>query len=191
MVKIERSHPAFEAFRVLAVLAVAKANDSIKPVFQYLYKADEVTFVSSDSRRMAVADLSNYDDLLALETGFYELIKSTTKEIVINKIDVGGNFPDYIKVIPTEYTASILGAGMGNKKDIAGVYLGKTLYHIAQEGVMLNAQYVIDVLKELPGVLKIHITGNMSPVVFEWPSNGSPLVKYILMPIQQNDQEVG
>lgn len=183
MIRIEKQHPAFKALR-LAVKT--KGADTIKPVFYYLYKADETTLVSSDSRRLLVIDVSLWGDLQDLPIGYYEVVKNSTKEVILTPVSIELSFPDYKKIIPTTYTDTIDVYAMIGDTLVKGKKLARSLYNIAQKGVLVNARYMTDILELLESDTLCGITGPMSPLVVEYPRT-EPYLKYVVMPIQVND----
>ena len=145
----------------------AVSKDKCKPVFTRLY-SDGGNIVGGDSHRLHIAPApENIPD------GFYDIIKNTAQEIILEPSAVDGQFPKYKQVIPS---------GRPDPVELA-VYDAKTggarcVFELFTAGVCLNINYIADACKDNYG-MTVSVAGDAEPVVIS-----SALGTAVIMPIQ-------
>jgi hypothetical protein len=103
MQRLEKKYPNFTQ---LEFVLKARAKDKIKPVFNFLYVEEledgKKMFICSDLRRLHAFTSDNEVFNGEFETGFYEVIKANKSEIILNKKEFDGTFPDWKQIFPKE-----------------------------------------------------------------------------------------
>jgi hypothetical protein len=158
-----------ELFGDLSFVLRARSKDKIKPVFTLLCVTDldgQRIAACSDSRRLHFAPCE-------FEPGLYEVVKSTSKEIILNLTDQEhGRFPDISKVIPTldESWKKIL---VSWNKPSNGA---RAMFILAKHGICINPKYIEDAVSDKTPV---YVSAPNNPI-FVVHGSGA---KAILMPI--------
>lgn len=103
MIKIEQK----QAVEKINFVIAARSKDKIIPIFAYIYVDDE-NVVCTDSRRLHILKKEDFTCFFE-KNGFYEVIKATKKEIILNyagDVNEIGVFPNYNQVLWEKEDAS-------------------------------------------------------------------------------------
>ncbi len=149
MINITKIEKDFAAFRFLLK---ARSKDKTKPIFTCLF-SDGENAVCTDSRRLHMIKLDR-----DIPAGLYDVITSTTNDIVLRESTVGGQFPNYKQVLyegedkPVELSVW--------NKHINGA---RTLFDIMSKGICVNPQYIKDACEDT-GELTFHSADGEGPI---------------------------
>lgn len=152
------------AYQVKFVLR-AVSKDLIKPVFTKLL-SDNGVIVGCDSRRLHTASVTIPD-------GFYDVIKNTASEIILELGELDGQYPPYEKVLCSD-RENFVPLDKFDAKYTGGA---KTLFQLAQAGFCLNTHFVEDACKDMQE-LRVSFGAFDAPVVIT-----NELGRAVIMPI--------
>jgi len=149
MIKITKIEKDFAAFRFLLK---ARSKDKTKPIFTCLF-SDGENAVCTDSRRLHMIKLDR-----DIPAGLYDVITSTTNDIVLHESTVGGQFPDYKQVLYE-------GEDKPVKLSVWNKYMNgaRTLFDIMSKGICVNPQYIKDACEDT-GELTFHSADGGGPI---------------------------
>ena len=164
MITITKTEKDFAAFRFLLK---ARSKDKTKPIFTCLF-SDGENAVCTDSRRLHMIKLDR-----DIPAGLYDVITSTTNDIVLRESTVGGQFPNYKQVL-YEGEDKPVKLSVWNKLTNGA----RTLFDIMSKGICVNPQYIKDACEDT-GELTFHSAGDVSPIQI---TNDFGIA--IIMPIQ-------
>jgi len=165
MIRITKNEKDFDALRFV-LRAVGK--DPIKPAFTKLL-SDNGVIVGCDSRRLHTAAVT-------LPDGFYEVIKNTASEIILEQTEFDGQYPNYKQVLCSD-RENFVPLKKFDSKFTGGA---ATIFQIAQAGCCININFVEDACKDA-GDTKVSFGESAvdSPVVIL-----NDLGRAVIMPIK-------
>ncbi len=149
MITITKIEKGFAAFRFLLK---ARSKDKTKPIFTCLF-SDGENAVCTDSRRLHMIKLDR-----DIPAGLYDVIASTTNDIVLHESTAGGQFPNYKQVLYE-------GDDKPVKLSVWDKHMNgaRTLFDIMSKGICVNPQYIKDACEDT-GELTFHSAGGGGPI---------------------------
>ena len=149
MIKITKIEKDFAAFRFLLK---ARDKNKMNLIFTCLF-SDGENAVCTDSRRLHMIKLDR-----DIPAGLYDVITSTTNDIVLHESTVGGRFPNYKQVL-------YAGEDEPVKLSVWNKHMNgaRTLFDIISKGICVNPQYIKDACEDT-GELTFHSAGGGSPI---------------------------
>jgi DNA polymerase III sliding clamp (beta) subunit (PCNA family) len=182
---MQRLEKRYNGFQEISFVLRAAAKDKTKPIFTCLYvelnEKGEKVFVCTDSKRLNLfVDSEGY--FSEWEVGFYEIIKNTKSEIVLNHTECEYQFPNYKQIIPQESKVFAVFNCRANIQ-ISKFYQG--FYEtFSGKSIGMNNDFLNDALID-GEIVNCSTNENMnyccmSPILFNYENN----CKALVMPIQ-------
>ena len=150
----------------------AVSKDPIKPAFTKLF-SDNGVIVGCDSRRLHTAPV-------ALPDGFYEIIKNTSTEIILEQTDFDGQYPNYKQVLCSE-RENFVALKKFDSKFTGGA---QAVFQIAQAGYCANINFIEDACKDAENTRVSFGDAADSPIVII-----SELGRAVIQPISIKPEE--
>ena len=149
MIKITKTEKGFAAFRFLLK---ARGKDKTRTIFTCLF-SDGENAVCTDSQRLHMIKLDR-----DIPAGLYDVITSTTNDIVLCESTVDGQFPNYKQVL-------YAGEDEPVKLSVWNKHMNgaRTLFDIISKGICVNPQYIKDACEDT-GELTFHSADGRSPI---------------------------
>ena len=144
----------------------AVSKDPIKPAFTKLL-SDKGVIVGCDSRRLHTAEVT-------LPDGFYDVIKNTASEIILEQTEFDGQYPNYKQVLCSD-RENFVPLKKFDSKFTGGA---QTIFQIAQAGYCVNTNFIEDACKDAGDMRVSFGEGADSPVVIL-----NELGRAVIMPI--------